>query len=201
MNSQRIQRNIETNAKGWFEYVNGERGRQTRHLYVVTGCDKTSDWGVTSFSTRSWSNEVRLQFTTGIVGVGPSYSWSTSCNTLASFCSSQPSPNKVKAQNQCVFIHGFTLTQNLKTPRPFSKSTGGIRIRDLCDSKPWKNSKSRWGFGSFSSALRIQPILTIFEYNNCWTATGNFSFVSVQISVIFIHLEYLRHRMGPMRLS
>ena len=88
-----------------------------------------------------------------MVGVSASYSWSASCNTPAAFRSSRPSLNKAK--NQCVFIRGFTITQ--KTPRLFAKPTGGITVRDICDSKLWKDSRSRWGFGSFSSGSSRSP--------------------------------------------
>ena len=36
------------NAESWYRFVNGPRGRDIRNgdLHLITGCDKTSSWGL-----------------------------------------------------------------------------------------------------------------------------------------------------------
>ena len=41
-----------THAESWYQYANGPRGREIGNgkLHMVTGCDKTTAWGIASYS-------------------------------------------------------------------------------------------------------------------------------------------------------
>jgi hypothetical protein len=41
-----------THAESWYQYANGPRGREVGNgkLHMVTGCDKTTSWGIATYS-------------------------------------------------------------------------------------------------------------------------------------------------------
>ena len=41
-----------THAESWYQYANGPCGREVGNgeLHMVTGCDKTTSWGIATFS-------------------------------------------------------------------------------------------------------------------------------------------------------
>ena len=65
-NSSRLGQYIATHAEDWYKFVNGPRGREAQNgdLRVVVGCDKTTSWGMATFSNSSSSRETnfRLKF-------------------------------------------------------------------------------------------------------------------------------------------
>ena len=62
----RLGQYIATHAEDWYRFVNGPRGREAQNgdLRVVVGCDKTTSWGMTTFSHSSLSrkSKFRLEF-------------------------------------------------------------------------------------------------------------------------------------------
>ncbi|KAJ7595131.1 hypothetical protein C8J56DRAFT_1124062 [Mycena floridula] len=127
-NLSRLKEFILENIQLWFGYANGARGRETSHLCLVTGCDKSRSWGTAAFSTSNSEQEVSLKFVAANLEGGFSYTWNT-VNSAAVRVSSIPCP----FQNQTVFIRGFNLTQRM--------SRFGKRIRvDISDvsSLTWK---------------------------------------------------------------
>jgi hypothetical protein len=67
----------------WYEYANVTRRRLAENgsLYLVTGCDKTTSWGIASFSNSSGGNQMSLKFTVAQLASGNasrSYKWETS---------------------------------------------------------------------------------------------------------------------------
>ena len=65
-NSSRLGQYIATHAEDWYKFVNGPRGREVQNgdLRVVIGCDKTTSWGMATFSNSILSQETnsRLKF-------------------------------------------------------------------------------------------------------------------------------------------
>ena len=65
-NSSRLGQYIATHAENWYKFVNGPRGREAQNgdLRVVVGCDKTTSWGMATFSNSSLSRKsnIRLKF-------------------------------------------------------------------------------------------------------------------------------------------
>jgi hypothetical protein len=79
-------------------------------LYLVTGCDKASSWGVASFSGVSGDGEVSLQFKAAQVGAGgASYEWQWETQNSVAV---RTGPKRVDRENdqpqsQCLFVRGF----------------------------------------------------------------------------------------------
>lgn len=65
-NFSRLRQYIVSHAEDWYNFVNGPRGREAQNgdLHVVTGCDKTTSWGMATFACSNLSQEtnVRLKF-------------------------------------------------------------------------------------------------------------------------------------------
>ena len=104
----KFRRAIEHNAAAWCEFVrNG--GRTPESLYLVTGCVKTSSWGVASIFNQSSTREASLKFIPASMGEGSgslSYLWDTYSPLDTRRGPDPPS----EAQNQCVFLRGFKIT-------------------------------------------------------------------------------------------
>ena len=62
-NSSRLGQFIATHAEDWYKFVNGPRGLEVLNgdLRVVIGCDKTTSWGMATFSN-SILTKFRLKF-------------------------------------------------------------------------------------------------------------------------------------------
>ncbi|KAK6980636.1 hypothetical protein R3P38DRAFT_3117447 [Favolaschia claudopus] len=51
------------NAEEWFKYINGPRGRRlTGPIYLITGCEKASSWGMATFHSVNNSPDFQLSF-------------------------------------------------------------------------------------------------------------------------------------------
>jgi hypothetical protein len=102
------------NALRWYEFVNNTLGREAPNgsLYLVTGCDKSTTWGIASASSASETNSISLRFTaakTIAAGAMYTYSWQTSCPaTVRIGPNTCDNPNP--PQNQCNFLRGFKIS-------------------------------------------------------------------------------------------
>ncbi|KIM91599.1 hypothetical protein PILCRDRAFT_57789 [Piloderma croceum F 1598] len=99
------------NAIRWYEFVNGNLGREAPNgsLYLVTGCDKSTTWGIASVAGATQVNGPSLRFTAAQphqAGAEYTHSWETHCPATVRIGPSGLSP----LQNQCVFLRGFKLT-------------------------------------------------------------------------------------------
>ncbi|KIM76638.1 hypothetical protein PILCRDRAFT_643331 [Piloderma croceum F 1598] len=100
-------------AKAWYEFVNGELEREAANgsLYLVTGCDKSTTWGVASVSCSSESNSLSLKFTAAQLvqaKAAYAYSWETYCPATVRIGPESRGDSELY-QNQCHFLRGFKL--------------------------------------------------------------------------------------------
>ncbi|KAJ7083001.1 hypothetical protein C8R44DRAFT_904653 [Mycena epipterygia] len=67
-------------GKSWFAFLTKQnRPVQDLNIYLVTGCDKTASWGVTTFSKNSSAGEVSMTFgPSGIASGRVKYTWDRS---------------------------------------------------------------------------------------------------------------------------
>ncbi|KAJ7642607.1 hypothetical protein DFH06DRAFT_1213993 [Mycena polygramma] len=100
-------------AKSWFAFVaNLGRPVDGLNLYLVTGCDKASSWGVATFSRSSNAGEVSMKFgPSGIAHGHAQYSWDKSLYTYG-FAQAGPrylAGGQLSGENQCVFVRGYSV--------------------------------------------------------------------------------------------
>jgi hypothetical protein len=100
----------------WYQYVNQTLRREIRNgsLYLITGTDSATSYGVASFSDSSGATDtISASFLTLNEGVGDdasierSYLWHTH-DSIAS----RAGKSEEGTKNQCVFIHGFKIALN-----------------------------------------------------------------------------------------
>ncbi|KAJ6487772.1 hypothetical protein C8R45DRAFT_1213800 [Mycena sanguinolenta] len=100
-NVQAIRRYAAANAESWYRYVEGTLGSRlvNGELYLITGCEKASSWGITTFHGLSAQNRFPVSF--GPVGDNYAYRWKGPHCHRKQADGSRP--------NQTLFIHGFKL--------------------------------------------------------------------------------------------
>ncbi|KAJ7832935.1 hypothetical protein B0H14DRAFT_1170861 [Mycena olivaceomarginata] len=93
-----------THAESWFRYVNGPRGRGLDgSLYLVTGSEKTSAWGMASFHSVPETFQLTFMLSSGAGG----YRWR---GNPAQRNYHDPSPMHEPFWNQTTFIHGLSIS-------------------------------------------------------------------------------------------
>ena len=107
----KFRRHAIENAIRWYEFVNGNLGREAPNgsLYLVTGCDKSTTWGIASVAGATQVNTPSLRFTAAQLlqaSAEYTYSWETHCPATVRIGPSGLST----LQNQCIFLRGFKLT-------------------------------------------------------------------------------------------
>ncbi|KAJ7592794.1 hypothetical protein C8J56DRAFT_482982 [Mycena floridula] len=118
------------NATAWYQYATETRGRMISDdsLYLVTGCDKCTSWGVAAFSETFGAVGSTLKLiATGIGGVqgALTYSWEKPTSVAA-----RSGPGYLPDQgqtflNNCVFLRGFKISLRR---RRFSKPNTRITL-------------------------------------------------------------------------
>lgn len=76
-NISQFRQYFSANAESWYSYINNIRGREARNgdVRLVIGCDKTSSWGMATFSNPK-AQDVRLKFKPTSGGVSrQTYEW------------------------------------------------------------------------------------------------------------------------------
>ncbi|SJL17933.1 uncharacterized protein ARMOST_21503 [Armillaria ostoyae] len=103
----------------WYHYVNSSQylGREAANgsLYVVTGCDKTTSWGIAAVTKPANTRSLSLRFTgTGVGGgeirLGQGWSSGFTADTRVYPLQSIAYPYSPNLENQCVFSRGFTIS-------------------------------------------------------------------------------------------
>ncbi|KAJ3511861.1 hypothetical protein NLJ89_g3860 [Agrocybe chaxingu] len=77
-NVSRFRKYMADNRESWYEYVNGELGREAQNgdIRLVIGCDKAVSWGMAAFANVRQQNGFRLNFRpVGQTIVGRTYGW------------------------------------------------------------------------------------------------------------------------------
>lgn len=138
---------IGEHAKDWYEFANGPTmGRRIKNgdLCVVIGCDKSTTWGIATFSNTSNQATSRLQFRpTG--QHSNTYTWEHSGRANVRIGPGRTNYGQTQSQplrNQCLFVRYLTITlapsvwKALKEPK-------GINIRAQSHSPGFSASKKR----------------------------------------------------------
>lgn len=133
-NIAEFRRYIMENAISWYEFVNTTLGREAPNgsLYLVTGCDKSTTWGVTSISCTSGTDALSLKFTAAQLieaGATRDHSWETFCPATVR-TGPQPSQDQELPQNQCIFLRGFKV---MVRDGPIAKMRGTVKVTSVLD--------------------------------------------------------------------
>ena len=137
-NLDRFYQHIGQHAESWYDFANGPRmGRRVGKtgLCLVIGCDKTSSWGIATFSDSSEHTTSQLHWAKPSSEPGCSYSWQHSgiadvrvgpgqgdAVGLESQAESRP------VRNQCLFVRYLTFKLRESAWPGFGK-TNGVEIR------------------------------------------------------------------------
>ncbi|KDR72733.1 hypothetical protein GALMADRAFT_270676 [Galerina marginata CBS 339.88] len=123
-NVARFRRYLAANVERWYRYINGDLGREAKNgdVRLVIGCDKTSTWGMATFSDLTEQQDLQLKFRpTGESNVGPTYGWEYSGMAEVRVGPSHQEvanlelPNddwadRYRHPNQCVFVRTLNAT-------------------------------------------------------------------------------------------
>src|ERR1700733_1380950 len=113
-NLTKFRRHAIQNTLRWYQFVNSTLGREAPNgsLYLVTGCDKSTTWGIASVSGASGSSSLSLKAVAAQIAearVSYSYSWETHSPATVrvgpDLCDGLD-----QLQNQCVFLRGFKMS-------------------------------------------------------------------------------------------
>ncbi|KAJ7471527.1 hypothetical protein B0H11DRAFT_1371391 [Mycena galericulata] len=108
-NLESMKQHVAKNAESWYTYINDVRGRGLANgdLYLVTGCEKSSSWGMASF--HSIHEEFQLTFKpTADANAAYKYRWKG--------IHGRKNPARTKTSkpalmiNQTTFVHGFSIS-------------------------------------------------------------------------------------------
>ncbi|KJA25511.1 hypothetical protein HYPSUDRAFT_134515, partial [Hypholoma sublateritium FD-334 SS-4] len=117
-----FRRFIAYHAKSWYEFVNGPRGREAKNgdLRVVVGCDKTTSWGMATFTDIASPSDLQVQFNANHQPTGStSKTNSWICTGIADLKTgpddSEPLQSALatkldRPRNQCLFIRTLSVT-------------------------------------------------------------------------------------------
>ncbi|KAF8810220.1 TPR-like protein [Phlegmacium glaucopus] len=123
-NSAAFRDYVAANVADWYKFVNGRRGREAKNgdVRLVVGFDKTTSWGIATFSNQSTQNNCRLRFgpseTAGPASAG-TYTWELSgvAEVKAGPGSKRndelrrdSDPPDIQFENQCLFMRTLNVT-------------------------------------------------------------------------------------------
>ena len=124
------------NAIAWYQFVNIALGREASNgsLYLVSGCDKSTTWGVASISCASGTDALSLKFAAvQLVEASATreYSWETYCPATVRV-GPKVYGDVEHPHNQCVFLRGFKImVQEGLTAR----IQGTVKVTSMLDAK------------------------------------------------------------------
>jgi len=143
-------------AHNWYSFVNGTLHRMVKNdaLYLVTGCDKSSSWGVASFENHSDDCHVSLKLTAaqcGSGGVSCAWKWERGNSISADSGPIRQHGEEDWSNDQTVFLRGYKVAIR---SRPLAALKGAVKISSITDFKsadilakgsfvPY--SRGRWG--------------------------------------------------------
>ena len=118
-----FRRYIANHAKSWYEFVNGPRGREAKNgdLRVVVGCDKTTSWGMATFTDVASPSDLGLRFIANRHANGSISNTNSWLCTGVAECKSGPDdyeslqsvlPAELdrRPRNQCLFVRSLSVT-------------------------------------------------------------------------------------------
>jgi hypothetical protein len=124
------------NAISWYQFVNVVLGREASNgsLYLVTGCDKSTTWGIASISCASGTGALSLKFTAAQLlnaGAMREYSWETYCPATVRIGPNLCGDNE-RPRNQCVFLRGFKIMLQAGL---MAKIRGTVKVTSVLDAE------------------------------------------------------------------
>jgi len=176
-NLDRFYQHIGVHAESWYQYANGpEMGRRLNNgdLCLVIGCDKTTSWGIATFSNSLSASQLQFMRVAGSSGdLGPSYTWEHSGTTD---CPRVGPSRRGPFPNQCLFIRylAFKLSERAW---PGLRDPTGVQIRmkshgSTTSESKQSNTPSLSPSQTFSSALSHVLRLFFSSNPNCKETTA-----------------------------
>lgn len=117
-NIPRFREYAAANARKWYEYINGPRGREARNgdIRLVVGCDKTTSWGMAVLSNTNQHRQLEFRQTSGY-----GYSWEYSGSgtevrvgpgqgEIDELRDDDDPTTQHKYLNQCLFVRTLNVT-------------------------------------------------------------------------------------------
>jgi hypothetical protein len=132
-NLELVREYVVTHAKKWYKYINGPRGRgrgiANGSLYLVTGFEKTSSWGMASFHSVRKGFQLALK-QTGAPDSSLKYRWSgVPRNPAQTKCYD---PSDTIDMNQTTFIHGLSISLGTGI---WGRLFGNVKICEIVESQ------------------------------------------------------------------
>jgi hypothetical protein len=123
------------NAVSWYKFVNETLGREVRNgsLYLITGRDNATAYGVASFSDHDGTTESISASFFSVEDAGSplparKYAWHTQ-NSI----SHRAGSSDTRTQNQCIFLRGFRIALNESI---FARFFGGLVLLSRIEEPP-----------------------------------------------------------------
>ncbi|KAF7368716.1 hypothetical protein MVEN_00196300 [Mycena venus] len=109
-------------GSSWFIFLE-KWGFAGKRIYLITGCHKSSGWGITFSAARSGQGNIDMVLGSSLIGGKLGYSWENSTNSENSHAGPLREPAEEDwGENQCVFIRGYIIVKRdrlaslLRTP-------------------------------------------------------------------------------------
>ncbi|KAJ7194185.1 hypothetical protein GGX14DRAFT_586731, partial [Mycena pura] len=114
-------------SKQWHAFARECVARTGGSLFVVTGCDKTTSWGIATASATSAAVGFSLEFE--VIGVAkgtlaPQFEWQDFGSATV-----RTSSSNARAENQCIFIRGLVVPRRF--PAVLTSVVNKILLRGL----------------------------------------------------------------------
>lgn len=116
---------LSVHAESWYKYVNGVRGREAKNgdVRLAIGCDKSTTWGMATFSNLTEHNALRLKFKAiGESSLGRTYGWEYSgmaevragpdAQEVEDLRMNEETERDAVYKNQCLFVETLNATLN-----------------------------------------------------------------------------------------
>ncbi|KAJ7476179.1 hypothetical protein FB451DRAFT_1246084, partial [Mycena latifolia] len=158
-NLENIRKYAAQNAESWYKYINGPRGRGLPNgsLYLITGCEKSQSWGMTSF------NHVREEFQ---ITYKPAAGANSPCSYRWRGIHARKNPARSKkynsppegSPNQTTFIHGLSISLGTGI---WGTLFGKVEICQIVDSR-LGNNKSNFSVSNSQGSSAFSWSLSFF---------------------------------------
>lgn len=132
-NEKSLEDFIKQSAESWYRYADGVGDRliDRDSLYLVTGCMKTTSWGIATYSSAVPSPHNVIVFSKSLADSCEPYLWTKQGGTTARTGPylDEDLDNSIPSSNQCLFIRGYKIALSeaawhaLKTPGSISVAT------------------------------------------------------------------------------
>ncbi|KZP33714.1 hypothetical protein FIBSPDRAFT_989896 [Athelia psychrophila] len=133
------------NGESWYEFINETLGLEAPNgsVYLVTGCDKSTTWGIASVSHGSSSNTIALRFTAAqSVQASASYSFSWEAHCPAFVRTGQDlGDDDSLPQNQGLFVRGLKI--RVRDNAVVRQLKGAVKVESTQDMTPGGISSAR----------------------------------------------------------